>query len=84
VLSNALEPGWVATKMGGTGAPDDMDQAHRTQAWLAVSADPAAMVSGEYFFHLRPRDTNPLVHDIARQDELIAACERLSGVVLPQ
>src|SRR5271155_2126098 len=25
VLSNALEPGWAATKMGGAGAPDDLD-----------------------------------------------------------
>ena len=24
VFSNALEPGWVATKMGGPGAPDDL------------------------------------------------------------
>jgi NAD(P)-dependent dehydrogenase (short-subunit alcohol dehydrogenase family) len=23
VLSNAVEPGWVPTKMGGPGAPDD-------------------------------------------------------------
>ena len=30
VLSNALEPGWVATKMGGPRAPDDLDQGHRT------------------------------------------------------
>src|ERR1700683_2009788 len=29
VLSNALEPGWVATKMGGAGAPDDLDEGHR-------------------------------------------------------
>ena len=35
--SNSLEPGWVPTKMGGTGAPDDIDKAHRTQAWLATS-----------------------------------------------
>ena len=26
VFSNALEPGWVPTKMGGSGAPDDMDR----------------------------------------------------------
>jgi NAD(P)-dependent dehydrogenase (short-subunit alcohol dehydrogenase family) len=84
VLSNAVEPGWVATKMGGSGATDDLDQGHRTQAWLAVSSDPAALVTGQYFFHLKPRDTNPLVHDTARQDELIAACERLSGIALPQ
>ncbi len=42
VLSNALEPGWVPTKMGGAGAPDDLDEGHRTQVWLAVSDDPAA------------------------------------------
>ena len=41
VLSNALEPGWVPTKMGGPGAPGDMDQAHLTQAWLATSDAPA-------------------------------------------
>ncbi len=41
VFSNALEPGWVPTRMGGAGAPDDMDQAHRTQVWLAVSEDKA-------------------------------------------
>jgi len=40
VFSNALEPGWVPTKMGGSGAPDDMDQAHLTQAWLAAGEDP--------------------------------------------
>ncbi|KMZ13900.1 daunorubicin C-13 ketoreductase [Candidatus Burkholderia humilis] len=49
VMSNALEPGWVPTKMGGASAPDDIDKAHRTQAWLAVSDDDAARVSGRYF-----------------------------------
>ena len=55
VLSNALEPGWVPTKMGGPGAPDDIDAAHRTQVWLAVSNDPNATVTGEYFYHMRLR-----------------------------
>jgi hypothetical protein len=31
VLSNALEPGWVPTKMGGPGAPGDLDAAPKTQ-----------------------------------------------------
>ncbi|HEY0251465.1 MAG TPA: SDR family NAD(P)-dependent oxidoreductase, partial [Kofleriaceae bacterium] len=35
VHANALEPGWVATKMGGAGAPDDLSLAPVTQAWLA-------------------------------------------------
>ena len=53
VLSNALEPGWVPTKMGGKEAPDDLDEGYRTQVWLAVSEDKAAKVTGEYFFHMR-------------------------------
>src|SRR5579862_8085422 len=58
VLSNALEPGWVATKMGGAGAPDDLNEGHRTQVWLAVSQDPAALVTGEYFYHRARRAPN--------------------------
>src|SRR3954447_15423881 len=83
VLSNALEPGWVPTRMGGPGAPDDMDQAHRTQAWLATSDDPAAQVTAGYFYHLRPRDPNPAARDKQVQDALLAICEGLSGVSMP-
>jgi NAD(P)-dependent dehydrogenase (short-subunit alcohol dehydrogenase family) len=83
VLSNALEPGWVPTKMGGPGAPDDLDAAHRTQVWLAVSNDAAARVSGRYFYHLRPCSPHPAVFDVERQEKLIDACYRFSGVGLP-
>jgi NAD(P)-dependent dehydrogenase (short-subunit alcohol dehydrogenase family) len=83
VLSNALEPGWVATKMGGAGAPDDLDAGHRTQVWLAVSNDPAATVTGEYFYHLRPRTPNPASRDAERQEKLLEACKGFSGVELP-
>jgi len=82
VLSNALEPGWVATRMGGRGAPDDLDQAHRTQAWLASSDDPEAAVTGRYFYHMKQRAFDPQASDTALQDQLLEACERLSGVRL--
>jgi NAD(P)-dependent dehydrogenase (short-subunit alcohol dehydrogenase family) len=82
VSSNALEPGWVPTTMGGASAPDDIDKAHRTQAWLAVSDDDAARVSGRYFFHMRERACDAAARDEAMQDRLIALCERLSGVKL--
>jgi NAD(P)-dependent dehydrogenase (short-subunit alcohol dehydrogenase family) len=82
VLSNALEPGWVPTKMGGPGAPDDLDAAHRTQVWLAASDDPAAMVTGEYFYHLQLRAPNPASRDLARQEKLLDACKHFSGVDL--
>ncbi|RXZ38066.1 SDR family NAD(P)-dependent oxidoreductase [Oxalobacteraceae bacterium CAVE-383] len=83
VLSNSLEPGWVPTRMGGRGAPDDMDQAHRTQAWLAAGEDPKSLVSGQYFYHKRPLHPNPQALDVALQNRLIACCEELSGVSLP-
>jgi NAD(P)-dependent dehydrogenase (short-subunit alcohol dehydrogenase family) len=83
VFSNALEPGWVATKMGGAGATDDLDTGHRTQVWLAVSDDPSAKVTGEYFYHLRRREPKPATRDVERQEALLAACKHLSGVDLP-
>jgi NAD(P)-dependent dehydrogenase (short-subunit alcohol dehydrogenase family) len=82
VLSNALEPGWVATKMGGSGAPDDLDQAHRTQVWLAVSDERAATVTGEYFYHLKLRSPHPATRDFERQEKLLRFCEERSGVKL--
>lgn len=82
VRSNALEPGWVATKMGGARATGDLDAAHRTQVWLAAGDDPAADVTGDYFFHMRPRKPSGAVIDAVRQDRLLTACSRISGVSL--
>jgi NAD(P)-dependent dehydrogenase (short-subunit alcohol dehydrogenase family) len=80
VLSNALEPGWVPTRMGGPGAPDDLDQAHRTQAWLAASDDPGAQTTGGYFYHLAPGEPNPLAYDVRLQDRLLDICREVSGI----
>jgi NAD(P)-dependent dehydrogenase (short-subunit alcohol dehydrogenase family) len=82
VRSNALEPGWVATRMGGPGATDDLSKAHITQAWLAVSDDPLALSTGAYFYHQRQREPKPVTRDERVQDELVEACARLSGVRL--
>ena len=83
VRSNALEPGWVPTKMSGPRATGDLDQAHRTQAWLAVSDDPDAAVTGEYFFHKRSRKPAGPSRAPELQDRLVAECERLTGIGLP-
>lgn len=82
-LSNAVDPGWVATKMGGRGAPDDLAAGAVTQAWLATSDDPAAKVTGRFFHHRRSRAADPAAHDQATQDRLIAECARISGVPFP-
>src|SRR5215475_8634005 len=82
VRSNALEPGWVATRMGGPAATGDLSKGHITQAWLAVSNDALALSSGEYFFHKRLRAPNPAAKDTRLQGGLLDACARLSGVSL--
>ncbi|CEG58872.1 SDR family NAD(P)-dependent oxidoreductase [Legionella fallonii] len=82
VLSNAVEPGWVATKMGGPEAPDDLDAAPRTQIWLATSNEPEALVSGQYFYHLQPRLPNPDARDIRKQEHFLEYCAEISGVYL--
>jgi NAD(P)-dependent dehydrogenase (short-subunit alcohol dehydrogenase family) len=80
VFANTLDPGWVPTKMGGRGAPDDLQKGYETQVWLAVSDDPAARVTGKYFFHKRQAKFNPLAKHIENQDKLIKECAEITGV----
>jgi len=83
VLANALEPGWVPTKMGGPGAPDDLSLAPVTQAWLAVSDDPSAAVTGQYFRYQKRHRVSPAARRAELQDELLSYCAGLTGVPLP-
>jgi NAD(P)-dependent dehydrogenase (short-subunit alcohol dehydrogenase family) len=82
VLSNAVDPGWVPTRMGGAGAPDDLAKGHETQAWLAVSNDPDALVSGRYWYHRRQRLPAPEATDATFQDRLTAKLAELTGITL--
>jgi NAD(P)-dependent dehydrogenase (short-subunit alcohol dehydrogenase family) len=84
VLSNAVDPGWARTKMGGPGAPVDLDTGQRTQTWLAVSEEPAAIISGRYWHHLRQEQPASEAADPEFQDRLIAKLEELTAVTLPQ
>lgn len=83
VLSNAVDPGWVATRMGGEGAPDSYDEGSDTQTWLAVSNDAAAKVSGGYFYRRAQRSPAAAARDEAKQEKLLEYCYVLSGVKLP-
>ncbi|MBO0728136.1 MAG: SDR family NAD(P)-dependent oxidoreductase [Acidimicrobiaceae bacterium] len=82
-LVNAVDPGWVPTRMGGPGATDDLELGHVTQAWLAVSTDPAALTSGGYWYHQQQQPTHRAVQDPQFQDQLIITLEQLTGVALP-
>ena len=82
VLSNAVDPGWVATKMGGRDAPDDFDEGYLTQTWLAVSDDPAARVSGRYWHHRRPQTPAKAASDPRLHEQLLATLTQLTGLSL--
>jgi NAD(P)-dependent dehydrogenase (short-subunit alcohol dehydrogenase family) len=83
VLSNAVDPGWVPTKMGGPGAPDDLEMGHLTQTWLAVCDDPAATVTGGYWHHRKQQNPAAEALDPGFQDQLMAKLGELTGVSLP-
>jgi NAD(P)-dependent dehydrogenase (short-subunit alcohol dehydrogenase family) len=83
VYSNTVDPGWVPTKMGGRGAPDDLQKGYQTQVWLAVSNDEKAIVSGRYFHHLKVRPHNPLADDITLQEKFLQHCKEITGIAFP-
>jgi NAD(P)-dependent dehydrogenase (short-subunit alcohol dehydrogenase family) len=83
VYANAVNPGWVPTKMGGAGAPDNLEKGYQTQAWLAVSNDDAAKVSGFYFYHQKQKDYLYAADDPALQEKFLTVCEKISGVSFP-
>ena len=84
VYSNALEPGWVATKMGGSGAPDSLEQAPLTQVWLASSNDHEVLHSGGYFYHKKPQAIHPDAKNRDSQELFLQKCAQISGVSLPE
>jgi NAD(P)-dependent dehydrogenase (short-subunit alcohol dehydrogenase family) len=82
VLTNAVDPGWVPTKMGGPGAPDDLELGHRTQEWLAVGEDPDARSTGGYWHHQQRRLPHPAAHDAHFQVQLLSALAGFTGTTL--
>jgi NAD(P)-dependent dehydrogenase (short-subunit alcohol dehydrogenase family) len=82
VFSNAIDPGWVPTRMGGPGAPDDLRLGHVTQEWLATSEDPEARTSSGYWYHQRRIEPHAAVHDRRFQDQLLDDLARFTATRL--
>jgi len=82
VLSNAVDPGWVPTKMGGPSAPDDLTEGHLTQTWLAASEDPAVKVSGKYWHHRKQQKPAAEAFNREFQDRVVTKLAELTGVSL--
>ena len=83
VPSNAVDPGWVPTKMGGPGAPDDLRLGHLTQEWLATHDGAEARSTGGYWHHQQRSAPAAGAQDEAFQDALLDALRAHTGVALP-
>ena len=83
-LSNAVDPGWIRTRMGGRGAPGLVSRGAETPVWLATSDEPSALVSGRYIKDRQPLSANPAAYDEGLQDALLQGCAALSGAELPR
>lgn len=83
VYANAVDPGWVPTKMGGPGAPDNLQNGYETQVWLAVNNDEKALVTGQYFYHQNTRPCNPEAENVILQDKFLTLCEEITGISFP-
>ncbi|MFL6209979.1 MAG: SDR family NAD(P)-dependent oxidoreductase [Pyrinomonadaceae bacterium] len=83
VYANAVDPGWVPTKMGGHGAPDDLQKGYETQVWLAVSDERRAKVSGRFFYHQKESRHNPEADNVLLQERFLDLCKEIAGVSFP-
>ncbi len=81
VYVNTVDPGWVPTKMGGSGAPDDLEEGARTQVWLASDED--ALLSGKYLFHMKEAPYASSADNQSKQEQLIERCQAISGISFP-
>jgi NAD(P)-dependent dehydrogenase (short-subunit alcohol dehydrogenase family) len=83
VASNAVDPGWVPTRMGGHGAPDDLGEGYATQVALATSDDSRfSRLTGQYLHHMAIREPAMAARDAAFQARLLDLCRELSGTGL--
>ena len=80
VTSNAVDPGWVPTKMGGRNAPDDLREGFLTQVWLAAGEDQGSLLSGRYLRHKKEMNCHPQAREEIIQDKLLSVCAQITGI----
>ncbi|MFE5209359.1 SDR family NAD(P)-dependent oxidoreductase [Streptomyces sp. NPDC056600] len=79
VVVNAVDPGWVRTRMGGPNATDALPDGAETQVWLASSDEPDALVTGRYLKHRVSLRANPAAYDLDVQDRLLDVLAGITG-----
>ena len=78
VASAALDPGWVKTKLASAGAPGTVDSSADSLAFCCTEAD---LSRAPYWKNRRPVPVPQRLEDIALQDAIAAACDRMIEAV---
>lgn len=85
VQSCSMDPGWIATKMGGSGAPGQTSTPGKAIYEYAIGQSTiTGDRSGVYFNPQGARAPHKGATDTKKQDEFMKICEEISGVSFPQ
>lgn len=85
VQSCSLDPGWINTKMGGSGAPGVTSTPAKATAEYA--AGQSSIVVDRTAVYLNPsgaKTPHKSSTDESKQEEFLKICEELSGVKFPR
>lgn len=77
LASAAVDPGWVRTKLASAGAPGDVSSSADTLAYCCTEAD---LASAPYWKNRKPTPVPRHLRDVARQDAIAEACDRIAGI----
>jgi len=82
---SAADPGWVPTKLGGWGAPEDINEGADTFVMAALGEGAAREApNGAYFKRSSEVRPSERAGDERAQDELLRQLARISGVEVPE
>lgn len=76
IVINAVDPGWVPTRMGGSGANDSLEEGYLSQVYLSESNQGLAIQSGNCLYHRKIEKADTRVTDYQLQDELFAVLDK--------
>lgn len=83
VTSNAMDPGWVPTKMGGSSASGSMKKTVDLGLRMA-NGTMKDLGSGKYFSAQGSGRSHVAAQDVEKQEKLLKICEELSGIPFPK
>ncbi|KAI1153896.1 short chain dehydrogenase [Nemania diffusa] len=84
VVANAVDPGWVPTKMGGARAPGDILESDRLYVMLAEGSGEAEGSNAGYWEPGGLGRSREETYDVEAQDALLKRLEEITGVAVPE